>query len=337
MKKRNRQLMATMVAIWMLLSSVLTPAGAEAAGKKLKVTCAKTVKVGSSIKIKTNIKATFQSSDKKIATVNAKGVVKGKKAGKVKITVTSKSNKKQKKIVKITVKKKTETKVPGSEATQTPAPSTLPSTLPGTTQNPSPSVSPNVSPSPFPSVSPSAKPVGITAEYKGKVPVNYAFSNIDATVYSTWKYGAIVKVQYSDGTELQLESKDFSQKYDNELYEEDGKLYAKTVIAYDDLEATLYVEIVEVDADTVYPDIIMTDYTGGTIKKGEMPNLEDVSAQFAFINGEVEDANGFYIGELRDESDYSRYRCILVYDYYFEYNGEMLYRCVKGDIYVPYE
>lgn len=47
---------------------------------------------------------TYKSSNKKIATVSSKGVVTGKKAGKVNITVTSKKNKKVKKVVKITVK-----------------------------------------------------------------------------------------------------------------------------------------------------------------------------------------------------------------------------------------
>ena len=46
----------------------------------------------------------WKSSNKKIATVNSKGVVTGKKKGKVKITATSKSNKKVKKTITITVK-----------------------------------------------------------------------------------------------------------------------------------------------------------------------------------------------------------------------------------------
>lgn len=76
----------------------------EAASKKLNVKSPKSVAVNCSIQIETNVKAKFKSSDKKVATVNSKGVVKGKKAGTVRITVTSKSNKKQQKILKITVK-----------------------------------------------------------------------------------------------------------------------------------------------------------------------------------------------------------------------------------------
>ena len=69
----------------------------HAATKKLKVSAPKTVAINRTITIKTNVKAKFKSSNKKIATVTSKGVVKGKKPGKVKITVTSKKNKKQKK------------------------------------------------------------------------------------------------------------------------------------------------------------------------------------------------------------------------------------------------
>ena len=47
----------------------------------------------------------YKTSNSKIASVSAKGIVKGKKEGTVKITVQSKANKKLKKTVKITVKR----------------------------------------------------------------------------------------------------------------------------------------------------------------------------------------------------------------------------------------
>jgi len=52
-----------------------------------------------------NKKVSFKSKNKKIATVNAKGVVKGKKPGKTKIIVTSKKNKKKKATISVVVKK----------------------------------------------------------------------------------------------------------------------------------------------------------------------------------------------------------------------------------------
>lgn len=104
----KRKCMAVFTALVLLMGCLIIPASGEhvyAAGKKLKVTCSqKTIALNCTTTIKTNVKATFQSSNKKIATVSSKGVVKGKKAGKVKITVTSKSNKKQKKSLTIIVK-----------------------------------------------------------------------------------------------------------------------------------------------------------------------------------------------------------------------------------------
>lgn len=64
------------------------------------------VKVGKTVKIKASAvldsKITYKSSNKKVATVTAKGVVKGKKAGKAKITVSANG---VSKTFKVTVKK----------------------------------------------------------------------------------------------------------------------------------------------------------------------------------------------------------------------------------------
>lgn len=69
------------------------------------------LKVKSVTPAKASRKVTFQSARKKIATVNAKGVVTGKKTGTTKITVTSKVNKKVKATVKVIVVKKVPAKV----------------------------------------------------------------------------------------------------------------------------------------------------------------------------------------------------------------------------------
>ncbi|MDD6208524.1 MAG: Ig-like domain-containing protein [Clostridiales bacterium] len=104
--KRKSSVLALVLALTMVFSCIVVPAPSQAA-TILKVTAAKkTVTVGSKITIKANVAATFKSSNTKIATVSSKGVVTGKKAGKVKITVTAKNDKKQKKTITITVKSK---------------------------------------------------------------------------------------------------------------------------------------------------------------------------------------------------------------------------------------
>lgn len=78
-----------------------------AKGKSVKITPVVTVKPNKSA----NKKVTFTSKNKQIATVSSKGVVKGKKAGKTKIVVTSKKNSKKKATITVVVKKKATQKV----------------------------------------------------------------------------------------------------------------------------------------------------------------------------------------------------------------------------------
>lgn len=84
-------------------------------GKNVYVAKGKKVKITTTVKVKpnknTNKKVTYKSANKKIATVSAKGVVKGVKPGKTKITVTSKKNKKKKTVLKVYVKKAAAKKV----------------------------------------------------------------------------------------------------------------------------------------------------------------------------------------------------------------------------------
>ena len=77
----------------------------------LTITGSKYVAKGKSVTLKASEAVTWSTSNKKTATVSAKGVVKGIKAGKVKITATSKSNPKVKKTWTMTVKDKAVSKV----------------------------------------------------------------------------------------------------------------------------------------------------------------------------------------------------------------------------------
>lgn len=90
--------------------TVTSPSGKTAyiaKGKKVKLTT--TVKVTPNKSA--NKKVTYKSANRKIATVNSKGQVKGVKVGSTKITVTSKKNKKKKATIKVVVKKAAVTKV----------------------------------------------------------------------------------------------------------------------------------------------------------------------------------------------------------------------------------
>ena len=90
-------------------ASVKKVTASAPSGKKVYVAKGKKVKITTIVKVKPNKKAnkkvTYKSANKKIATVSAKGVVKGVKAGKTKITITSKKNKKKKTVLKFYVKK----------------------------------------------------------------------------------------------------------------------------------------------------------------------------------------------------------------------------------------
>lgn len=118
-KKRWLHLLGLMVMIFCILA---LPGTADAKVKVKKVTVKSNygssvhVAVGKKVKLTTTVKVTpnkaanrkvtYQSSNKKIATVTSLGYVKGVKKGSCKITVKSKKNKKKKAIIKVKVVKK---------------------------------------------------------------------------------------------------------------------------------------------------------------------------------------------------------------------------------------
>ena len=80
-------------------------------GKTVRVAKGKKVKLKTTIKILKNKKVKFKSKNPKVARVTAKGIVKGIKKGKTKIVVSSKSNPKIKKTIKVVVYKKAVKKI----------------------------------------------------------------------------------------------------------------------------------------------------------------------------------------------------------------------------------
>ena len=109
-------------------ATTITAGAATVKPKSITVSAtAKTVDIGGKVTVKVkSVKpsnasksVTWKSSNKKIATVTSKGVVKGIKKGTVKITATSKANKKIKKTITIKVKnlKPTSVKINKSELT----------------------------------------------------------------------------------------------------------------------------------------------------------------------------------------------------------------------------
>ena len=85
-----------MLSAAMILTGITVPDNAGAA-KKMSLNKKKvTIRVGKSVRLKlknAKKKVKWKSANKKIATVSAKGVVRGKKAGKTKITAKCKGKK----------------------------------------------------------------------------------------------------------------------------------------------------------------------------------------------------------------------------------------------------
>lgn len=90
-------------------ASVKKVTASAPSGKNVYVAKGKKVKITTTVKVKPNKKAnkkvTYKSANKKIATVSAKGVVKGVKAGKTKITITFKEEQEKENRIKSLCKK----------------------------------------------------------------------------------------------------------------------------------------------------------------------------------------------------------------------------------------
>ena len=113
MRKILSIILVLAIALMAVMPVLALSASAETTEEKgkLKITGSKYVAKGCSITLTASEKVKWKSSDPKIATVNSKGKVKGIKAGKVKITATSKADKNRKATFTVTVKKKAAKKI----------------------------------------------------------------------------------------------------------------------------------------------------------------------------------------------------------------------------------
>ncbi len=112
MKQKNKRLAGLFIVLAMLVASLAMSFNTQAATKSITLNKAKaTINVGQTTTLKvtkakglTSKAVTWKSSNKKVATVTSKGVVKGVKAGTATITATSKKSSKVKATCKVTVK-----------------------------------------------------------------------------------------------------------------------------------------------------------------------------------------------------------------------------------------
>lgn len=345
MKRTTQKMYAVLLTFVMLCGCLIipTPANVEAAGNtKLKVTSAKTVVVGKTIKIKTNVKAKFKSSNKKIATVSNKGVVKGKKAGKVKITVTSKSNKKQKKVIKITVKKKQNTTATTEKQTPSPnpkptteAPSTKPTTQVPTTQAPTTekktteeaTTEKGTTENTTTEAPTEKKVVGIEANYRG--------SKVPNDLYEIGIFGADVKLVYNDGSKEEIIG-DGNCSFN--LVNNTSNV-ATYEVKYKEFSTQFSVELY--NTSKIYPYQLNVRYIGDTLEKGSIPKLEDLEADIIMndIDTTIDvDKSKLDIILLKDITDTSKYAFAFVYDYTFtDENGNELFVSQYCRRYIPHK
>lgn len=209
------------------------------ASKKLKVTNKKSIVLveKKKHKIKTNVKATFKSSNKKIAVVTNKGVITAKKSGKVKITVTSKRNKKQKVVVKVTVKKRTVASANNSvtateTTTATPTESLTETSTETSTETPI--------------------ATSISATYSGGIMPTY--SSLDFTKLKVIAY-------FNNGTTKELSMVDYKLSTNYSKTEGDFSIQ----VTYNDLTTFFNITCKKINSeDYDYIKFITYEYTGNT-------------------------------------------------------------------------
>ncbi|MCI8307685.1 MAG: hypothetical protein HFH14_06510 [Lachnospiraceae bacterium] len=146
---------------------------AQAAKKPKKITMNKknvnvtvggkyTLKVKKVTPKKASKAVTYKTSNKKIATISKKGVIKGKKVGKATITVTAKANKKVKTKVKVTVKKADTPVITTAPAPVVGTPTPVVTSAPNPTNVPDSTNAPTSAPTPTPTKRPVKTPVPST-------------------------------------------------------------------------------------------------------------------------------------------------------------------------------
>lgn len=329
--QHHQTMYAIILAFIMLCSCLIIPASTTveaASNKKLKVTSAKTVVVGKTIKIKTNVKAKFKSSNKKIATVSSNGVVKGKKAGKVKITVTSKSNKKQKKVIKITVKKKQQTIVttekptteqpsvvkPTTEASTTEALTTEKTTTEATTTETPTTEEPT----------PDEKPY-LIAEYPGGIVArNYFFMDDEDGSFYIDKY--CLNIYLVNGNEKKQISPSFvtDSNYTSETI--DNVTYYTCTLSYKNYSGKYTFQVTDetIDIDIIILNVYTSKEIYSSLTAGVLPDLSQLVFYLGYKNGDAKkiDVDDTTCTILADKVYSDGLQSVYVrYDYKYNYNG----------------
>ena len=169
--KRKKRLLG--ILIFSLVIGMMGSAGGEAEAKKKIILNKKkaVIYVGGQLRLKvkgTKKKVKWSSKEKKIATVSKKGVVKGKRAGKTKITAKVKG---KKLVCRLTVKATPQgEKKPAPQVTQTPGGTDKPSA--------SPAIEPVVTPTAVPTPTPvdTSKPEPVFSKESGSYDKSFELS-----------------------------------------------------------------------------------------------------------------------------------------------------------------